>query len=212
MVKLSSTEEENTEFLASLWQGYKYLLLLIVVAVVGGLVGWEAWNDNRAYKLQSSSDLYQSFLDSVDNKDLNETKIAEKILDNYPNTLYADLVNFHLVQVNLEENKLDESERILKKILEKHSSRWSDDYNPVEATAVLRLARVLIAKGSPLQAIELIDGYPYINGAFLEVKGDAQVEMSQFSEAKLNYLKALESTQNTSIKSLIKMKLADLGE
>ena len=80
MVKLSSTEEENTEFLASLWQGYKYLLLLIVVAVVGGLVGWEAWNDNRAYKLQSSSDLYQSFLDSVDNKDLNETNLFSLLL------------------------------------------------------------------------------------------------------------------------------------
>ena len=45
-----------------------------------------------------------------------------------------------------------------------------------------------------------------------QLKKEISESWKTFNEAKLNYLKALESTQNTSIKSLIKMKLADLGE
>ena len=43
MVKLSSTEEENTEFLSSLWDSYKYLILMVIVLVAGGIIGWESW-------------------------------------------------------------------------------------------------------------------------------------------------------------------------
>jgi len=49
-----------------------------------------------------------------------------------------------------------------------------------------------------------------LNGSLYEVKGDAEEQLGQFSEAKLSYLKALESTQSQSIQALLKMKLANL--
>ena len=49
-----------------------------------------------------------------------------------------------------------------------------------------------------------------LNGAMLEVKGDAESQLSRFNEANISYLQALESTQSSSLKSLIIMKIADL--
>ena len=72
MVKLSSTEEEYTEFLSSLWQRYKYLLLLSVVLIGGGVVGWDAWTKNQTQNFQESSDLYEEFIDSLNNQDSDE--------------------------------------------------------------------------------------------------------------------------------------------
>ena len=49
-----------------------------------------------------------------------------------------------------------------------------------------------------------------LNGAMLEVKGDAESQLNRFNEANISYLQALESTQSSSLKSLIRMKIADL--
>ena len=78
MVKLSSTEEENTEFLSSLWDRYKVLFLLGIVIFIASILGWETWKENQSIKYQNSSDLYQSFIESLDDPDKEEEIIAKK--------------------------------------------------------------------------------------------------------------------------------------
>ena len=63
---------------------------------------------------------------------------------------------------------------------------------------------------NPEKAIEVIEYSQNLNSSLYEVKGDAQEQLGQFSQAKLSYLKALESTQSQSIQALLKMKLANL--
>ena len=43
-----------------------------------------------------------------------------------------------------------------------------------------------------------------------EVKGDAEEKLGFYAEAKLSYLKALESNQSQSVEAILKMKLANL--
>ena len=44
----------------------------------------------------------------------------------------------------------------------------------------------------------------------MKLKEMLEEQLGQFSQAKLSYLKALESTQSQSIQALLKMKLANL--
>ena len=125
MVKLSSTEEENTEFLSSLWDTYKYLILLSLVLLGAGIFGWENWSQNRISSLQDSAEMYESFINSLNDEDLDQKVLANQIIKKYPNTLYADLVTFHLAKISVEEEDLNKAEEHLTWILQRHDSKLS---------------------------------------------------------------------------------------
>lgn len=209
MVKLSSTEEENTEFLGSLWDKYKYLILLSLVLFGAGIFGWESWSQNRLSNLQDSADMYESFINSL-NDDSDQKVLADQIIKKYPNTLYADLVTFHLAKISVEEEDLNKAEEHLMWILQRHDSKWGSDFDPIEATARLRLARVLIANDNSNKALAIINDSENMSSSLHEVKGDAEEKLGSFTEAKLSYLKALESNQSQSVEAILKMKLANL--
>ena len=210
MVKLSSTEEENTEFLSSLWDKYKYLILLSLVLLGAGIFGWESWSQNRLSNLQDSADMYESFVNSLNDDDLDQKVLADQIIKKYPNTLYADLVTFHLAKISVEEEDLKKAEEHLMWILQRHDSKWGSDFDPIEATARLRLARVLIANDNSNKALEIINESENMSSSLHEVKGDAEEKLGFYAEAKLSYLKALESNQSQSVEAILKMKLANL--
>ncbi len=210
MVKLSSTEEENTEFLSSLWDKYKYLILLSLVLLGAGIFGWESWSQNRISNLQDSANMYESFINSLNDEDLDQKVLADQIIKKYPNTLYADLVTFHLAKISVEEEDLKKAEEHLTWILQRHDSKWGSDFDPIEATARLRLARVLIANDNSNKALEIINESKSMSSSLHEVKGDAEEKLGFYAEAKLSYLKALESNQSQSVEAILKMKLANL--
>ncbi|SUZ54808.1 uncharacterized protein METZ01_LOCUS7662 [marine metagenome] len=210
MVKLSSTEEENTEFLGSLWDKYKYLILLSLVLFGAGIFGWESWSQNRLSNLQDSADMYESFINSLNDDDSDQKVLADQIIKKYPNTLYADLVTFHLAKISVEEEDLNKAEEHLMWILQRHDSKWGSDFDPIEATARLRLARVLIANDNSNKALAIINDSENMSSSLHEVKGDAEEKLGSFAEAKLSYLKALESNQSQSVEAILKMKLANL--
>ena len=211
MVKLSSTEEEYTEFLSSLWATYKILIIIGLLVVGVGIVGYEYWSKTKINNLQDSSDLYESFVDSLNNPEDNEIDIAKKIIRTYPSTIYADLVTLHIAKIMVDQNNLDEAKIQLEWILEKHSSKWFEDFNPIESVARLRLAKVLIAKNNPSEALVIITKSTNMNASLYEVRGDAEEKLGRIEQAKLSYLKAIESTESTSVKGLINMKLANLN-
>ena len=210
MVKLSSTEEENTEFLGSLWDKYKYLILLSLVLFGAGIFGWESWSQNRLSNLQDSADMYESFINSLNDDVLDRKVLADQIIKKYPNTLYADLVTFHLAKISVEEEDLNKAEEHLMWILQRHDSKWGSDFDPIEATARLRLARVLIANDNSNKALAIINDSENMSSSLHEVKGDAEEKLGSYAEAKLSYLKALESNQSQSVEAILKMKLANL--
>jgi len=210
MVKLSSTEEENTEFLSSLWDKYKYLIVLSLVLFGAGIFGWESWSQTKLSNIQDSADMYESFINSLNDDDLDQKVMAEQIIKKYPDTLYADLVTFHLAKISVEEEDLNKAEEYLMWILQRRDSKWGSDFDPIEATARLRLARVLIANDHSNKALEIINESENISSSLYEVKGDAEEKLGFYAEAKLSYLKALESNQSQSVEAILKMKLANL--
>ena len=210
MVKLSSTEEENTEFLSSLWDKYKYLIVLSLVLFGAGIFGWESWSQTKLSNIQDSADMYESFINSLNDDDLDQKVMAEQIIKKYPDTLYADLVTFHLAKISVEEEDLNKAEEHLMWILQRRDSKWGSDFDPIEATARLRLARVLIANDNSNKALEIINESENMSSSLHEVKGNAEEKLGFYADAKLSYLKALELNQSQSVEAILKMKLANL--
>lgn len=210
MIKLSSSEEETTEFLISIWDKFKYLILLGVVLVVGGILVWESWQDSKVENQQQASDLYENFIDERSKAEGDPTILANEIIETFPDTLYADLVTFHLAKLQVDKSNFTEAEKYLDWILKKHSSKWSKSFDPIEVTARQRLARVLLANNKPDKSLDLINNAASLNNILYEIKGDALQELGLSKEARLSYLQAIDSTQSQSIQALLKMKLADL--
>ena len=154
--------------------------------------------------------MYESFINSLNDDDLDQKVLADQIIEKYPNTLYADLVTFHLAKISVEEEDLNKAEEHLTWILQRHDSKWGSDFDPIEATARLRLARVLIANDNSNKALEIINESENMSSSLHEVKGDAEEKLGFYAEAKLSYLKALESNQSQSVEAILKMKLANL--
>ena len=210
MVKLSSSEEENTEFLSSLWDKYKYLFILIIVTFIAGILGLESWLESQSKNQQKAFDLYGSFIETRKNSDKDSIILANEIIETFPDSLYADLVTLYLAKIQVDQSNFKEAEKYLRLMLEKHSSFLGADFDPIEVTARQRLARVLVSNSKPEEALELINATKSLNNTLFEIKGDIETELGLISEARVSYLKAIESTQNQSIQALIRMKLADL--
>ena len=210
MVKLSSSEEENTEFLSSLWNRYKYLFIVGFTSLIVGIFGWESWTESKDKNQQQASDSYENFLEIISNTETDPTILAKEIIENYPNSLYADLVTLYLAKLQVKKNNFSEAEKHLQWVLKKHSSFWRSDFDPMEVTARQRLARILVADNRPKEAFDLINDAKFLDNILYEIKGDAEYNLGLLTDARLSYLKAIESTQSPSIQAILKMKLADL--
>ena len=210
MVKLSSSEEENTEFLSSLWDKYKFFILIGISALIAGIIGWESWTKAKAKDNQIVSDLYENFIENSRNTKTDLDILAKEIIEGFPDSLYADLVTFHLAKLEVDKDNFFAAEQLFLTVLKKHSSSWKKDFDPIELAARQRLARVLVADNRPQEAIDLINEAESLNNSLYETKGDAELRLGLLKEARLSYLKAIETTQNQSIKSIIQMKLADI--
>ena len=210
MVKLSSSEEENTEFLSSLWNRYKYLFIVGFTSLIVGIFGWESWTESKDKNQQQASDSYENFLEIISNTETDPTILAKEIIENYPNSLYADLVTLYLAKLQVEKNNFSEAEKHLQWVLKKHTSFWKRDFDPIEVTTRQRLARILVADNRPKEAFDLINDAKFLDNILYEIKGDAEYNLGLLTDARLSYLKAIESTQSPSVQAILKMKLADL--
>lgn len=210
MVKLSSSEEENTEFLGTIWNKYRYLIVVGILVVVAGILGWESWSKSKASSAQKVSDLYENYIGIRESSEEDSSVLASEIIESFPKTLYADLVTLHLAKLEVDKNNLVVATKHLKWVLEKHSSSWQSEFDPIENTARQRLARVLIADNKPKEALDLVNAAEFFDQILFEIKGDAENQLGLPEEAKLSYLQAIVSAQSQSIKALLRMKLVNL--
>ena len=116
----------------------------------------------------------------------------------------------HLAKIYISTGELVLAANQLSRVLEQTSSNWRNEFDPVHSTARLRLANVLLVQEKPKEALKIISQSQYLNGALFELRGDAEAELNKINEARISYTLALESTQSTALKTLIKMKIADL--
>jgi len=206
----SSSEEENFELISSWWNKYKYVAIFLLFIVISGILFFEYWTQASQDQRHELAQEYHVFIESLDDTSQENKQNIRDFIERFADTPYANMASLHLSKIYVENGDLIEASKELKNIIESTSSSWGNQYDPIESTARLRLAKILLSLEKPQEALEVVKQAKVLNGAMLEVKGDAESQLNRFNEANISYLQALESTQSSSLKSLIRMKIADL--
>jgi predicted negative regulator of RcsB-dependent stress response len=203
----SASQDEQVELIASIWTRFKFIIIAVLVLVVAAIVYREySASSSDEFQLNSSS-AYEAFLNSTGDKKIDS---AKNLIDSYPSSLYANFALLYLAKVNVEQLKMEEAKKFLKKVLKNSSSGWGEQFNPIESLAKLRLAKILLEEGGAQEVLDLLKGNKILTASIYEIKGDAEEELGRVGEAKVSYLQALELSNSQPIRSLISMKIADL--
>tara|TARA_B000000475_G_C15919477_1_gene416035 strand:+ start:265 stop:897 length:633 start_codon:yes stop_codon:yes gene_type:complete len=199
----SASQEEQQEILLTFWERFKYLIILTFISVILLIGGRDYFLSSSNEKDYAIASIYQSYLES------NDAEIGEQILSIYPNSVYSDFVRLNEAKRSFEAENADEAILLLQSIISNNPSSV-EDFNPLQAAAKTRLAKIYLENNNYNEVISMLTNTDELTATMLEMKGDAENGLGQFSAARTNYLLALQKSNNQSSRALISMKISDL--
>ena len=86
------SEKEQIQYIREWWQENRSYILIVIVVVIGGITGNNAWKSSVAEKQLSASSLYESLAVGVsDNNSETAEEIADQIFNGYEAVSYTHL-------------------------------------------------------------------------------------------------------------------------
>ncbi|MFN3785883.1 MAG: YfgM family protein [Thiothrix sp.] len=201
------TDDEKVEELKAWWKENGTSVIAGVVLAIGGILGWQYWQDYQNSTAEAASALYAK-VDKAAATDIAQAQSdIQALQQQYKSTPYAAIASLKAAQQYAAKGDYASARVALQWVLE--NSKDTD----FQHLAKLRLARVLLAMQEADEALTLVN-QPY-PAAYLslveELKGDIFVAQNKITEARSAYDKALLSSQHGSTE-LIKMKRDNLGD
>ena len=198
----SASQEEQQEILLSFWQRFKYLIILGLIAIVLWIVGRDYLIVSSQQKDFETASLYQAYLETDDQES------GKKILNSYADTIYADFVRLNEAKRNFLNDDSAKAIELLQTVISNNNS--SDEFNPLQAAAKTRLSKIYLENQDYDSVISLFENTEEMTSTMLEQKADAFNSLGQISEARANYMLALQNSTNQASRALINMKISDL--
>ena len=208
------TDEEQIETLKRFMQEYGSKLLLVLLAAIASLFGYQSWQSSQQ-AAQETASIYYSELSmlassetALDEQQRNRfDEVFARLAKEYPGSTYASYAAFYKASLEVKGNALDEAAKTL---------RWVLDNNPdknMVALARLRLARVELARDNLAEARALLENDAGALAPLYEhVRGDIYLQQGEQQKALLAYKKAqsLAGDTPTMSASLLEMKIGTL--
>lgn len=205
----------NDEFdkLKLLYKKYGSKLIILISVILITIIVWQYWQKRELENNLQAAKIYQNFALIADNSPNNADAIshqAQKLINLYPNSIFADFIRLEIAKQSVLSDNLDQAIISLTQV-----AKDSINQN-LQAIAKLRLARIELTQHkidkaiTTLKSIDL-DGYALSSNMLL---GDSYFQKKDYKEAKIYWQKALHTAQRTelaSIKNLIQMKINNLG-
>lgn len=198
------TDEEQAERIRKAWRDYGLIIVLSVVLGIGGVIGWNLFQEHRADVRQEAADLFAEFenarglMGPVD-------EIAQSIQDQYPKSSYQMFVFLYRAKDSADENKWEESLGFLEQAL-----ALADDKTYRDMIR-LRIARVEFQLDRLDEALasanQIGEGYEL---ASLELKGDIYRAQGDIDNATARYEEATELAGSFVDRERISAKLATM--
>jgi len=198
----SASQEEQQEILLSFWQRFKYLIILALLAVVAWIVGRDYFISSSQEKDLETASLYQAYLEADDKES------GLKLLNSYEDTAYADFVRLNEAKRSFQNGESNKAIEFLQAVIENNTS--SKEFNPLEAAARTRLAKIYLENEDYPSVLSLYQNTNELTSTMLEQRADAENALGQFSNARASYMLALQSSTNQASRALINMKISDL--
>ncbi|MDG1950993.1 MAG: tetratricopeptide repeat protein [Gammaproteobacteria bacterium] len=217
---IDSADEENVEALKKWWQENGKQLLISVFVVLGGIGGWDLYQNSEQESRNAASDIYEEILAltlKTDNEPLSDSEreniisYGQQLREEYPTSSYASFGTLFAAAAEVENRNLSQAEILLNWILENSTGGlFSSTEDGLLLTTKLRLGRVLLAQGDAARALDFVntvDPKEFETG-FAELRGDIYVALDQLEEAQDAYSIAQQAGSNS---DALRMKLQELA-
>lgn len=217
---IDSADEENVEALKKWWQENGKQLLVSVFVVLGGIGGWDLYQNSEQESRNAASDIYEEILAltlKTDNEPLSDSEreniisYGQQLREEYPTSSYASFGTLFAAAAEVENRNLSQAEILLNWILENSTGGlFSSTEDGLLLTTKLRLGRVLLAQGDAARALDFVntvDPKEFETG-FAELRGDIYVALDQLEEAQDAYSIAQQAGSNS---DALRMKLQELA-
>ena len=218
---LHAAEEESIEALKKWWDENGKRLLLIVITAFGAYGGWLFWQNTQATNAEAASELYEQILDlNVTEPDVAITEadrarilmVSEELRAEYAGSVYALFGALFAAQQQVAADDLDGAEDSLQWVLDNQRQGWfSQTDEGLILVTNLRLGRVILAKGEPERALNLVNSVApkSFEAGFSELRGDIYAAMGRMINARDAYIAAQEAGSNS---DALRMKLGNLPD
>ena len=193
------SEEEQLERLQSWWKENGTMLLVGVVVIVAGFVGWRWYQDNARADAEAASDLYAAYVEAGSSE--REAALAA-LAERAPGSSYHALALFDEAASLVERSDLEGAEALYQQVVDNPSDVLIEDL------ARLRLSATLQGLDRGEEALALLDGIRSAGyrRAALELKGDIHQARGEREAAHTAYSQALEAAEAGAQTQLLKLK------
>lgn len=183
-------------------------MLAAVLVVLLGYGGWRYWQNRKTGIELAAEARYEQVLSALNQGNLTlGSTLADRLIQDYPNTPYAVQVDLMAARVAVQNDQLSDAAKRLRHVLDttKHDEE-------MQLLVRLRLARVLLGENQPDEALKLLDIAQ--TGAFAsryaEVRGDALLAKGDRTGALQAYRSA-RAGADTLDGQLLDLKIEDLA-
>ena len=195
-------------------ESYKRLIIFlsaVVIIVIGYFVIsnqiYKQKNEEAALIYEDLEGLFK--LEVEDNERIDE--ILENLLINYRSTGYTQLALLNKASLDANNNKLQESLENFKMLINITDGRNGNKiYNKM---ARISAARILLSQNQYDEALNMIEMFSTDsnNGYIHELIGDILVKQNKIELARVQYQMASDKYSDEMSKSIISMKIANIG-
>ena len=199
----SASQEEQQEILLTFWQRFKVLIIGAFLSIAVIIVGRDFLISTSNENDYISASLYQQYLETDDESSGNQ------ILENYSDSIYSDFVRLNEAKKNFINQETEKAIDLLEAVIANNLSS-SVEFNPIRAAAQTRLAKIYLQEEDYEKVIIVFGENQILTSSMYELIGDAQNNLGKYSEARTNYMLALQNSTNQASRALINMKISDL--
>lgn len=193
---------------------YKRLIVFLSAVVIIGIGYFVISNQIDKQKNEEAAVIYEDLeglfkLGAEDSERIDE--ILENLLINYRSTGYTQLALLNKASLDANNNKLQESLENFKMLINITDGRNGNKiYNKM---ARISAARILLSQNQYDEALNMIEMFSTDsnNGYIHELIGDILVKQNKIELARVQYQMASDKYSDEMSKSIISMKIANIG-
>lgn len=182
------SDEETVEVIANWWKENGAFMLGAIVLVVGGVLGWNWWQDRQLANAEAAASLYAAWERAGEGE---REALAAELAETYPDSAYRALLGFETARAAMENGDPAAARTALQTVLNLDLPRQMQDL------ARIRLARVALDAGDADAALTHLDAIAGGTELSLaeELRGDALRMLDRHDEALAAYESALASAE-----------------
>ena len=213
---MNNVYENNMKFLPFLKfiDKYKKIIIAISVLLILTIAYLVVKNQIEKQNNEEASIVYNDWLEELSNETPNEDNlniILNKLLKNYKNTGYTKLALLSKANLDANINKSEEALKNFNTLIDLTSGYGGNKiFNKMGRVSA---ARILLSEDRYAEALKMIEVYSSstTNGYIHELTGDILIKQNKNDLALVQYELAANKYSDETSKSIISMKIANIG-